>query len=500
MTALLALIPILLVLLLMLAFRWSSPLAGLAGWGCGLLVAALAFGLNWQVLWVSQVKGLLLTLNVVLALWPALFLYKLVDQIGGINAIALALQNRVQDQGWLLILQAWMLSSIIESLAGYGIPIAMISPLLMSMGVSPVMAVAAAAVGHTWAGTTGGMALSLRVLGGVSRYSSEALFPDTAILLGISLTLCGLAVAFMLGQKKQWWRVLLTGLVVAVAHYLLGVSGMISISALLASFIGYTFGSWLSKKHKPEKPKQNNVPALRAGLIAYGILVVIMLLISLVPPLNNALSAFTWTLQFPSVSTRLGLTTPAESGYLFHLLTHPGTLILLTIALTLLVFHFSPAVPHLDLKIVLKSTTQSALPGSIGMLFMIGLSTVMEHTGMTMALANGLSSLAGGIYPLFSPLIGVVGAFATGSNLNSNVLFGLLQKEVAVLVSASPIVLLAAQTTGGSLGSMIAPAKLAVGTSTGSAKGQEGAVLRITLPICLAIAMIIGLVTLLLAR
>jgi len=73
MAAILALIPILLVLFLMLVLRWSSPLAGLAGWVCGLIVAILRFRLNWSVLWVSQVKGLLLTFNVLLALWPALF-------------------------------------------------------------------------------------------------------------------------------------------------------------------------------------------------------------------------------------------------------------------------------------------------------------------------------------------------------------------------------------------------------------------------------------------
>jgi lactate permease len=58
-------------------------------------------------------------------------------------------------------------------------------------------------------------------------------------------------------------------------------------------------------------------------------------------------------------------------------------------------------------------------------------------------------------------------------------------------------VILAAQTTGASLGSMIAPAKLAVGTSTSEVKGHEGEVLRYTLPICLAIALLIGVATLL---
>jgi lactate permease len=369
--------------------------------------------------------------------------------------------------------------------------------LLIAQGVSPVLAVAVSAIGHAWAGSTGGMALSLRVLAGITNYTQEALFPDTAILLGISIILTGFAVAFLLGQKKQWWRVLITGLVVAVAHYLLGVLGMIPVSALIASVLGFAAGSLLSKKPKTDSSPHAPNPALRAGLIAYGVLVVIMLLVSLIPWLNRTLSAPAWTLQFPQVASAKGLVTPAQSGYVFHFLTHPGIMILLTLVLVMPLFRFSKALPPVDLKRVAKSTVQSALPGSLGMLFMVGLSTVMEHTGMTLALANGLNSLVGGLYPLFSPIIGVVGTFATGSNLNSNVLFGLLQKEVAKLINVSPVVILAAQTTGGSLGSMIAPAKLAVGTSTSSVKGQEGKVLRLTLPICLAIALIIGVVALL---
>ena len=124
---------------------------------------------------------------------------------------------------------------------------------------------------------------------------------------------------------------------------------------------------------------------------------------------------------------------------------------------------------------------------------MIGLSSLMEHTGMTTLIAEGLSRSIGAVYPLISPLMGMLGAFATGSNTNSNILFGPMQKGVAVLLKISPIVLLAAQTTGGSLGSMIAPAKLAVGSSTNSMKGREGEVLRITLPIGLVIGLLIGL-------
>jgi len=434
-----------------------------------------------------------------LMLWPAIFLYNMVDQVGGIHAISAAMQQRVHNKGWLLILQSWMLAATIESLAGFGLPIAMVAPLLITLGVSPVLAVAAPAVGHTWASSTGGMALSLRLLSDITHYSPEALFPASALLLGISIVLSGLAVAFMLREPHQWWRVLIVGTVAAGVHYIAGISGLISVSALIASVVGFLVGAWLNRKPHAEREPQQRNPALVAGMIAYGTLVVIMLVVALVPPLAERLSSFTWTLQFPSVVTSTGITTPAEQGYLFHYFTHPGTLILLSVGISLLVFRFYKALPALDFKKCLKTTIHSGLPASLGTLFMIGLSVTMEHTGMTLALANTLSTNAGGVYPLFAPLVGVLGSFATGSNVNSNVLFGVLQREIALLIGASPILILAAQTTGGSLGSSIAPAKLALGTSTSAAKGHEGDVLRLTLPVSIGIAMIIGVITLLIA-
>jgi lactate permease len=123
---------------------------------------------------------------------------------------------------------------------------------------------------------------------------------------------------------------------------------------------------------------------------------------------------------------------------------------------------------------------------------MIGMATLMEHSGMTLRLAQGISHMVGSIYPLFTPLVGITGTFIAGSNTNSNVVLGIMQKEVAALLKLSPLVILAAQTVGGALGSMIAPAKLAVGTTTSAIKGSEGEILRITLPIALGSVAIIG--------
>jgi lactate permease len=93
----------------------------------------------------------------------------------------------------------------------------------------------------------------------------------------------------------------------------------------------------------------------------------------------------------------------------------------------------------------------------------------------------------------------MIGAFATGSNNNSNILFGPLQEGIAAMLKLSPAVIVAAQTTGGSLGSMIAPAKIIVGCSTVGLQSQDGNVLRKTIPYGIVIGLLVGGITLLLA-
>jgi lactate permease len=134
------------------------------------------------------------------------------------------------------------------------------------------------------------------------------------------------------------------------------------------------------------------------------------------------------------------------------------------------------------------------VPSSIGIVSLVGMALVMDHSGMTYFLAQGISRSVGVAFPFFSPLIGVLGAFMAGSNTNSNVIFAPLQKQVAELIGVSVFIVLGAQTTGGSLGSMLAPAKVIVGCSTAGLAGREGEVLKRTLLPGLLIAACVGVV------
>lgn len=499
----LAALPILFLLWLMLGPRWGAHTAGPAAWLCGALAAWLAFGLTAEVLWVSQARGLLLALFVLAVLWPALLLYNIVDRAGGIRAIALGMQNTIASRGLLLLLLAWAFSAFLEGLAGFGLPIAVVSPMLVALGVHPVTAVAAVAVGHAWSVTFGDMGVIFQTLTGVVKLDPAALAPAAGLMLGAACLVCGFAAARVLGEIRLWKAVLGLGLLMAAVQYGLAVAGLIPLAALSAGFAGIAGGilfSRLGAKQPQTAVKRLDSPPLIGAMASYGGLALLMTAIAWPGPLRGLLFPVLWQASFPEVTTLAGFVTPSGPGQVFRPLVHPGSAILLAALLSYAAHRRACLCKPGDFSAVLRATWRSAAPSSLGIIATVGLSTLMEHTGMTQLLAEGMAALMGNAFPLVSPLVGILGAFATGSNNNSNVLFAPLQNSIAALLNISPLLLLAAQTAGGALGSMIAPAKLTVGCSTVGLKGREGDVLRQTIFYGLGIGLLLGALALLLSR
>jgi lactate permease len=118
------------------------------------------------------------------------------------------------------------------------------------------------------------------------------------------------------------------------------------------------------------------------------------------------------------------------------------------------------------------------MSSSLSIALMVAMATVMFQSGMTEALAQGLTEAVGKSFPLVAPWIGGIGAFMTGSNTNSNVVFAGLQKRTAEMLSYHVPAILAGQTAGAAVASVMAPTKVVVGTSTAGMAGKEGEVLR----------------------
>jgi lactate permease len=496
----LAAFAILIVLILMLVFHWGGQQAGPAGWLAGLIIAALAFGLTFDAFWVSQLKGLFLSFYVLAIILPALYLYNIVNQADGIRAIANALEQTIADRGILLIVLAWAFSGLLEGLAGFGLPIAIVAPMLVGLGVEPVIAVAAVAVGHSWSVTFGDMGVIFQTLIAVVKMDGAVLAPASALMLGIACLVCGFAAARILGYLNRAVVVIVLGILMGVTQYGLAISGITPLAAFGAGLVGIIGGMILSKRpHRSLARKPIWSTPLIAALATYGTLAIFMSLIALIEPLRNTLNQIVWQMQFPEVKTATGFVTPAGGGQAFRL-THPGASILLIALVTTWVYTRKQLVPRNAWRIALQATWKSVAPTSIGIISMVGLAGLMDYCGMTILLAQGMASAMGALFPIVSPLVGILGAFATGSNNNSNVLFGSLQKNAALLLNIAPTILIAAQTTGGSLGSMIAPAKIIVGCNTVGIRGRDGDVLRVTLPYGILIGIAMGIVALIFAN
>jgi lactate permease len=519
---LLAFSPIAVVLVLMVGFRWGGKQAGPVGWMVAMLVAWLRFGAGLDVLVYSQLRGILLTLYVLYIIWMALVLYRVVDEAGALGVVGQGIGHLTGDPTMQLLLLAWGFSSFLQGVAGFGVTVAVTAPLMIGLGFPPVVAVASASIGHSWAVTFGSMGSSFQALIAASGLAGKDLAPWSSALLGVACFGCGVAAAWTFegwrSVRRGWPALLLMGSVMAVVQAGLAIIGLWNLAGFGAGLAGlgagalitrlprYRFSSTqfpisespISQLPNSPAPATNQDPRpmpLPLALAPYLLLVVVVAAAELWPWLNDVLNRVVIAIHFPEVQTSYGWVTPAGTGRTISIFGHAGALLAYVSVMVYLFYRWRGYyTPGVERRIV-RQMVKSAVPSSIGIATMVGFAVAMDNSGMTRVLAEGISRAAGPVFALVSPFVGLLGSFMTGSNTNSNVVFAAMQQETAHLLAISVLVILAAQTTGGAVGSMLAPSKIIVGCSTAGLAGREGDVLKKSLLPGLAITALIGLLT-----
>ncbi|NRA87895.1 MAG: L-lactate permease [Rhizobiales bacterium] len=506
----LAALPILTVLILMTRFQWGGARAGAAGWFIAMIVAALFFGAELEILIHSQTKGILLTLYVLYIVWAALLLYFITDQIGAIAKIGQAIQTLTASRELQLLIIGWVFASFLQGVAGFGVPIAVVAPLLLAMRFSPLVAVAAPAIGHSWSVTFGNMATSYEALLAVTGMQSAALAQWSAFLLGISCLLCGWAVLMVYGGwksvRRALWPLVIIGSVMAITQYILVSLSIWTIGGFTAGIFGLLVSipvaKYFCKNTQDETTEAELEPEIKTdislfwAMSAYLIFIAVIIAASFIAPIKELLNHVKLTLEFPALSTNHGWQTPAGDGKSISIFGHAGAHLLYTALLAFLLYWYKGFYKLSAAKNILKKTAKSAIPTSLGMVSMVCFAVVMDHSGMTYTLAQGISVASSVLYPVVAVAIGSLGAFMTGSTTNSNVVFGTFQIHAAQIGNFNIPLILAAQTVGASLGSMLAPAKILIGCSTVGLGGKEGEVLKTTLKWGIYLVGIIGIIVL----
>ncbi len=487
-SALVAVLPLILLLVLMGGLRRS----GLFSSVCGLCAAALLAMLVWHmpltlVLW-SSAYGF------IYALWPILWIV-----LG-----ALWLYNLTQDTGKFDLLQRWMaehasgdpciqailvafcFGALLEGCAGFGAPVALTACLLVGMGMQARLAVIVSLIANTAPVAFGALGIPVVALAGVTGLDLGKLssmvgrqVPFLSLILPAYLVW---VVARGKGLRRAWPAALVAGVTFALAQFLVSnlwgpyATDIIASSSSIAAtvtFLRYRGLSGADAVSQQKAPSSLTLQQSFAAWIPWVILSVVMILWSYF----KILPVGQFLIPIPSLHNGVLITLYEKSYaalYTFQPMG-PGTAVLVATIITAIYFKVPLNVFFTAGK---KSFKQLRLPG-LTVMVIVGLAYLYNYSGMAYTLGAAAARI-GPAFPLVSSYLGWVACFLSGSDTASNLLFGNLQVAAAHQLNLSPILLAATNSTGAVTGKMISPQNIAVGVTTVGLIGEEGKILRAT--------------------
>jgi lactate permease len=523
----LALVPIVVLLVLLVGRHWKAPEAGPIGLLVAVVIGIVFFQASAEDIAVSAGKGVWDAIFILLVVWPALLLYRVTDRAGAQEALRRGLSAFSRNDLFLILGFGWVFASFLQGITGFGTPIAVVAPLLVALGVKPLLAVVVPLIGHAWANLFGTLGVAwLGTLQVIDLQDTTGTAWRTALLLAVPNVTAGIAIAWLVGKRAAVVSALPMIGVIGVIHSG-GQLALVAWDPLLAAFIPATVALLalypLSRWERYSEPDENvdvseakgeqgrteeedepePVMGLGMALLPYAVLTVVAIALLAISPVRDLLEGVEFGPTFPAVTTGYGFEVEAEDPYSpLEPLTHPGLFLLAGSAVAWGVYRAKGYQAEWRERSgsegsLVGDVFGDAVPASVAVVSFLLLSTVMEHSGQTETLAQGVADVApGGVFAVLGAWIGLLGSFMTTSNTSSNILFSPLQQSVAEAQGLSESAIISGQHAGGAIGNSIAPANIVLGTGPAGISGEEGNVLRRVLPWTLGVTFVVGLATL----
>ncbi len=527
-SALAAVIPIVFFFLALAVFRMKGHVAGSITLGLSILVAIFAFQMPADMALAAAGYGF------AYGLWPiawiivaAVFLYKLTVKSGQFEVIRSSVLSITDDQRLQVLLIGFCFGAFLEGAAGFGAPVAITAALLVGLGFNPLYAAGLCLIANTAPVAFGALGIPIIVAGQVTGIDAFKI----GAMTGRQLPLLSLFVPFWLvfmmdglrGVKETWPAALVAGLSFAVTQYF--TSNFIGpelpdITSALASLISLTL---FLKVWQPKRSFVGATGSVGAAVVNGGgsqpspyslgeifkawspfLILTVLVTIWTLKPFKAAFAAggsmYSWVFNFAIphldqlvIKTAPIVATPTAMPAVFKLdpISATGTAIFLSALLSMLVLKINFKTGLTTLRETFYELRWPIL--SIGMV--LAFAFVTNYSGMSSTMALVLAG-TGAAFPFFSPFLGWLGVFLTGSDTSSNALFSSLQATTAHQIGVSDTLLVAANTSGGVTGKMISPQSIAVACAATGLVGKESDLFRFTLKHSLFFATIVGLITL----
>ena len=530
--ALLASIPIILTVVLMVVFNWPAKKVMPLAWLVAILLAAANWGMTLQWMVGATVFGGLSAFNILIIVFGAILLMNTLNNSGAIKAINKTFYNISPDRRIQAIIVAFLFGAFIEGAAGFGTPAALAGPLMVGLGFPPLAAAMLALVGNSTPVTFG--AVGTPIIGGVSSilgtpeimeqietagYTGATFLHEVGIWSALPHAVMGIFMPLIIvmmmtklfGEKRSFKDAfevapfaIFAGLSFVVPYILIAIyigpelpslaSGLIAILIVItAAKKGFLQpkttwdfanrsawdSSWVGIQEEvvatAEKEEREISPFM--AWLPY-VLVSLILVATRVPQLGlkDLFTSNAFTIKWNEV---LG----TKLNYSLQYLYSPG---LVPFVLVSILTGFMHKMDSETIKETWKSSFKQVIPAAIALGFSVAMVQVMLNSGnntsgkvgMMVALSGAAADLFQGVWPIFAPFIGILGAFMSGSNTVSNVLFSGFQYGVADQIGISRIIILGLQAIGGAAGNMICVHNVVAACTTVGILGKEGSVIR----------------------
>ncbi|GBC60128.1 lactate permease [Desulfonema ishimotonii] len=544
--ALIAFVPIAIVLVLMVGMRWPANRAMPLAWVvCGLI--AMSF---WKMpvglVAASTLSGFGSAINVLIIVFGAILILYTLRESGGMETISYGFYGLSADRRVQTIIIAFMFGAFIEGSAGFGTPSAIAAPLLLGLGFPALAAVCVCLIFNSIPVTFGAVGtpiwFGLKTLktpvetaiaaGGVN---GMATFGDFLRNVGLWSAVTHAIVAMVLplfvvcfltrffGKNRSWkeglgvWKfAIFAALAFNIPYLLTAFIFGVEFPSLMGGLLGLgiiVFGAkkkwflpeqtwdfaekteweqdWLGEidtGSQELKPHMSQFKAWLPYILIAGILV-----LTRIGSLPFKAMVSSWVVSFPHI---LGYETVNFSMKPLYL---PGTVPFTLVAILTVFIH---KISFEKVGTAWKDSILRMKNPTIAMLFAVAMVEILKQSAnnpfgygsMPLTMAEAVAAIAGQSWPFFTSYVGALGSFITGSCTVSNLLFADFQYGIANSISASHEIIIALQSVGAAMGNMICVHNVVAASATVGLVGMEGIIIRRTIVPMALYGVLVGII------
>ncbi|MBI0581290.1 lactate permease LctP family transporter [Neobacillus cucumis] len=538
-TAIVALLPILYFFWALAIKRMKGHIAGLTTLILAIIIAVIAYKVPVGMAVMSATQGAVYgVLPIGWIIVASVFLYKITVKSGQFEIIRHSVLSITEDRRLQALLVAFSFGAFLEGAAGFGAPVAISAALLVGLGFNPLYAAGICLIANTAPVAFGAIGIPVIAMEGPTGIAAK----EISKMIGRQLPFLSAFIPFylvfiMAGFKKTLEvlpAILVSGFSFAITQYLssnfLGPELPDILSALVSLFALAIFLNFWKPKTTFHFSAEQELAATSAVTIsgsktkevhytggqifkAWSPFILLTATITLwgIPTIKLALSghyeghnailkvvnsighALSFVPEVPLIHNKVFSEaggTPIAAVYKLELLAAAGTAILIAAIITKFIVKMS----WKDWAATFAGTLNEVKYPLITIASVVGFAYVINLAGMSTTLGLALAKTGSVLFPFFSPFLGWLGVFVTGSDTSANVLFAKLQMVTAKNIGMDPVLALAANSSGGVTGKMISPQSIAVACAAVGLVGKESDLFRFTIKHSIFLVVMIGII------